>query len=457
MPAHLETFSSCAGPNDAVPHGRMGGIPGLFIAAWTTSTLTKLITAIAGGALWILLFASPATICVVAGIAIIAAAQIKFWYYNRRLLCVRERDCVVGMLLAEPSVSTDGDRKLNVLPAPITKADARSALAVHLDTNRTMLADAGNFPAAQFPAGAPVLPGLAELADGDPTDLVAYMKALVGQTEENEDRPSNIFNQIVIGVVDRLMAVPGLRVYERHLRKLAGDIPSVATFGYIPVDFAPAANPSGNWADADAKNDADFPNPVDDRTDKLNPMFRFDTDHVVPYLHCEIEGNKIAIWMDDIITAAAGILLGCVIFGPLGGYLGGLIFYLLKKLLDWLTGNDGDAGDPDVDWDDPSDEPDGASGDAGDSLLVYGNAIMDTEHGQYFEIHPIRAYYVMGKDGVPGSFDIKDIDDQEAIAKCLRASTAEEEDRPPVILRTHGALLSWGTDTRYAGGAPQIK
>src|SRR4030095_10177966 len=122
MPAHLETFSTCAGPNDAVPHGRMGGIPGLFIAAWPPSTLPKLITAIAGGALWILLFASPATICVVAGIAIIAAAQIKFWYYNRRLLCVRERDCVVGLLLAEPSVSTDGDRKLNVLPAPLTNA-----------------------------------------------------------------------------------------------------------------------------------------------------------------------------------------------------------------------------------------------------------------------------------------------------------------------------------------------
>src|SRR5918994_7075458 len=119
MPAHLETFSTCARPYDAVPHGRMGGIPGLFIAGWTSSTITKILMAIAGGALWILLFASPATICVVAGIAIIAAAQIKYWYYNRRLLCVRDRDCVIGLLLAEPSASTDGDRKLNVLPAPM--------------------------------------------------------------------------------------------------------------------------------------------------------------------------------------------------------------------------------------------------------------------------------------------------------------------------------------------------
>ena len=56
------------------------------------------------------------------------------------------------------------------------------------------------------------------------------------------------------------------------------------------------------------------------------------------------------------------------------------------------------AGQPDVDWDDPAQEPvDGVEGNAGDSVLIYGNAMMDTEHAQYFEIHPVRAYYVMGK------------------------------------------------------------
>jgi hypothetical protein len=89
--------------------------------------------------------------------------------------------------------------------------------------------------------------------------------------------------------------------------------------------------------------------------------------------------------------------------------------------------------------------------------LIYGNAIMDTEHGQYFEIHPVRAFYVMGKDGVPGSFDPADIDDRDAIAKCIRVGSAEEDDRPGVILRDHGALLWWGATTRYAAGAPQIK
>jgi hypothetical protein len=457
MPSHLETFSTCAGPNEAVPHGRMGGIPGLFIAGWTSSTITQILLTFAAGALWILLFASPATICVVAGIAIIAAAQIKFWYYNRRLLCVRERDCVVGLLLAEPSASTDGDRKLNVMPAPLTKDEVRSTLAIHLDTNRAMLNDDVNFPADYFPAGKPILPALNTLIN-NPAELVTYMKALAGSNPADDDRPSHIYNQIVIGVVDRLMAVPGFRVYERHLRKLTADIPSVTTFGYIPVDIAAPSNATASWADPGAKNDSDFFNPVDDRTDKLNPMFRFDNGHAVPYLHCEIEGNTIAIWMDDIITASAGILVGCVFGGPLGGYIGGAIAWLLKKLLDWLTGNDGDAGETDVDWDDPNEEPaDGVAGDSGDSLLIYGNAIMDTEHCQYFEIHPVRAFYVMGKDGVPGSFDIADIDDNEAIAKCLRASSAEEGERPDVILRDHGVLLSWGTDTRYAGGAPHIK
>ena len=320
-----------------------------------------------------------------------------------------------------------------------------------------MLGDDTNFPVEFFPAGKPTLPPLNELS-GDPTKLVAYMKALVGSNPADDDRPSHIYNQIVIGVVDRLMALPQDRIYERHLRKRTADIPSVATFGYIPVDFAPPGNATASWAAADAKNDADFFNPVDDRNDKLNPMFRYDNAHAVPYLHCEIEGNKIAIWMDDIITASIGILAGCIFFGPLGGYIVGAIAWLLKKLLDWLTGNDGDAGETDVDWDDPSDEPvPGVSGNSGDSLLIYGNAIMDTEHGQYFEIHPVRAFYVMGKDGVPGSFDPADIDDKDAIAKCIRVGNAEEDDRPGVILRDHGALLSWGATTRYAAGAPQIK
>lgn len=458
MPAHIETFSTCAGPHEAVPHGRMGGLPGLLIAGWTESDLTQALLALAGGALWILLFAAPATICVMAGLVIIAAVWIKFWYYNRRLLCVRERDCVIGLLLAEPSASTDGDRKLNVLPAPMTKPEVRSILATHLDTNRTMLNDDANFPLDRFPLGKPVLPPKQTLID-DPSKLVDYMRALVGVNPADSDRASNIYNQIIIGVMDRLLAIPALQVYYRHLRKRPADIPSIATFEYIPVDFAPPTNPSGSWADADAKNDSDFFNPVDDRNDKLNPMFRFDNGHAVPYLHCEIEGNWIAVLMDQIITAAAGALVGCVFFGPIGAYVVGALAWLLKWLLDRLTGNDGDAGEPDVDWDDPDEEPaDGVGGDAGDSLLVYGNAIMDTEHGQYFEIHPVRAFYIMGKDGQPIEFDLADIDDKEAIAKCLRVANAEEEDRPDVILREHGTLLSWGTDTRYAGGpAPVIR
>ena len=454
MPAKLETYSTCAAPYDAVPHQRMNGIVGLLIAGWTTSTIGKILLSIAGGALFILLFASPATICVVAGMLIIMAAELKYWYYNRRLLCVRERDCVIGWLLAEPSVSTDGDRKLNVLPAPFTKAEVHSMLATHLDTNRAMLGDAANFPAAWFATGMPALPDLSTL--GDPTKLVEYMKALAGVDPADADRQSNIYNQVVIGVIDRLMAVPGFNIYERHLRKLTAAIPSVTTFGYIPVDFAVPTNASGSWADPDAKNDADFHNPVDDRSDKLNPMFRFDNDHAVPYLHCEIEGNQIAVWMDDIITAAVGALIGCVFFGPLGAYVVGLALWLLKKLLDWLTGNDGEAGEQDFDWDDPI-QPDGEGGDTADSLLIYGNAIMDTEHAQYFEIHPVRAFYVMGKDGVPQSFDPAEIDDKDAIEKCIRVAAAEEEDRPDVILREHGTLLSWGADTRYAGGPPQIK
>ena len=43
---------------------------------------------------------------------------------------------------------------------------------------------------------------------------------------------------------------------------------------------------------------------------------------------------------------------------------------------------------------DPAFDGDRASIELGDVILVYGDWIMDTEHGQYFELHPVRAIYM---------------------------------------------------------------
>ncbi|MCU0285121.1 MAG: hypothetical protein MUF15_01865, partial [Acidobacteria bacterium] len=356
MPTNIETYSTCAGPGTARPHTRIGFPVGTILAIWEGSTIGKILLSLAAGGMIALIFAGPG-ICVMAGIIIIAAAQFRHWYYNERLLCIRSRDCAIGEVIAEPDVATDGDRKLNLLLAPFTRTDLQQLLASHLERNRILLSDPANFPADFFPGGMPILPSAAQLADGDPTNLKSYMSALRGEKEGDEDADSDIYSQVLTGFVDILMQLPPNRVYERFLRKLAFEIPDAATRDYIPVDFAPPSNTIG-WDQPNAINTQTFFNRVMGKTFGLNPMFRYDNRQLSPYLHCEIEGHNIAVWMDDAIFTASGVLAGCIIFGPLGGLALGFLSWLLKKLIDWLSGNDGDAADPEVDWDDPEiDQP----------------------------------------------------------------------------------------------------
>lgn len=441
MPSNLETFSICAGPGTAVPHTRMGGLTGTVIAGWVTSDLTKALTLIIGGTLittLVILFGWGA-ICFIGPLAIVVATEIKDWYYHRRLLCIRDRDCAVGEIVAEPTTATDGDRKLNLLLNPLRRSDVVTALTDHLMTNQAMLTtpDPVVFPAPKFLGGPPIF---------DLTDLKSYMGSLQGG-----DTPSYVHAQITIGWLDRLLSVGANTTYGRFYRKDPAHITDVATWTYIPTDFAPADNPTANWADPDARSNWSGTNHVDAKADQpLNPMFRFDSDHLVPYLHTEIEGHNIQIWMDDVITAATGLTIGCLICGPVCGIIVGGLLWLLKKLLDWLTGNDGDAGEADVDWTEPGEATD-VHGRAGDVAAVYGNWIMDTEHGQYFEIHPVRAYYVLSPTEA-GEYQPSEKDAAEAQRRCNLMRDAEENDRPPQIEKTEAALLAWGLTTRYAGG-----
>jgi hypothetical protein len=414
-----------------------------MIAGWVTSDLTKALTLIIGGALittLIILFGWGA-ICFIGPLAIVVATEIKDWYYNRRLLCIRDRDCAVGEVVAEPTTATDGDRKLNLLLNPLRRADVTTALTDHLMTNQAMLTTPDT---AVFPGGPPPF---------DLSDLRAYMSSLQGG-----DTPSYVHAQVTIGLLDRLLSVPANTTYARFYRKDPAHITDGATWDYIPNDFAPADNPTAKWSDPNARSNWTGMNQVDEKAGQpLNPMFRFDSDHLVPYLHTEIEGHNIQILMDDVITAAAGLMIGCLICGPLCGIVAGFLLWLLKKLLDWLSGNDGDAGGVDVDWAEPGEATD-VHGRAGDVVAVYGNWIMDTEHGQYFEIHPVRAYYVLSPTAA-GEYQPSEKDAAEARRRCNLIRDAEENDRPPQIEKTEAALLAWGLTTRYAGGggnAPTI-
>jgi hypothetical protein len=113
-----------------------------------------------------------------------------------------------------------------------------------------------------------------------------------------------------------------------------------------------------------------------------------------------------------------------------------------KWLIDQLTGNDGSPGEPDLDVDDPDFPADGVEDRVGDVVVTYGNWIMDTEHHNYFEIHPVRAWYLVARNSVGEAvlvdgnlqqeefgyenFDITQVDDARRDSICAAIDGAED-------------------------------
>lgn len=460
MPRHLETFSTCAGPGTARPHTALGGLAGFIIRAWYFSGVLTIVGGLAFLA-GIILATGPMGWCITAALVIVALSEIKDWYYNGRLLCIEDDQCAVGTVISEPTAAFDGDRKLNLLLAPYTQLETRLALMAHIDRNRDMLSEPANFLDGFHPGGPPPVPSATEMS-GDPSSLQDYLRALAGSDPADGDADSNMYNQIVIGLVDTLLLPANVgadgnpkNFQSRFLREEVAAIPDQATRDAIEQD----TDAGVNWQGPAAKSEV-----------ALNPMFRFENHHTVPYLHCEIEGNYIAVLLDGFIAALAGFVVGCVILGPLAGLaLGGLI-WLIKKLIDWISGNDGDAAEPDIDWDDPdfTGYP-GVTETTGDVVVTYGDWIMDTEHHEYFEIHPVRAYYLVasnslgedepvlveGNEGqvvVGPNFDPTRITAADAREMCAMVGRAEESDSDDVIYVESRRALSFGMATRYGGG-----
>jgi len=460
MPRNLDTFTKCAGPGVARPHTAMGGLAGFIISAWYFSGVLTII----GGLFFlvgIVLAAGPLGWCIAAAAIILALAEIKHWYYNERLLCIRDNECTIGTVISEPSAAFDGDRKLNLMPAPFTQLEIRLALMTHLDRNRSMLTDASNFTDGFHPSGPPTLPTIAQMS-GNPTLLQDYMKSLVGTDPADSGGESNIYNQTVIGLVDTLLLPSNVDLngnpknfFERFYRKVNSVITDATTWNAIPQDH----DNTVNWQGQNARSSA-----------ALNPMFRFDDNHTVLYLHCEVEGNYLEILLDDFIIALTAFTIGCTVLGPIGGAILGFLAWLFKKIIDWISGNDGDAGEPDIDWDDPNftGYP-GATETTGDVVATFGNWIMDTEHHQYFEIHPVRAYYVIARnalgadapvlvDGnenqvvVGDNFDPTHIDADTAAGICRIVASAEAQDPDSTVPVTGKVALSYGMMATYGGG-----
>src|SRR5204862_5801421 len=140
-----------------------------------------------------------------------------------------------------------------------------------------------------------------------------------------------------------------------------------------------------------------------------------------------------------------------------------ILVILIANFIDNLTGG-GDAGLPDVDYEDEvGDMP---TQNDGDVVAAYGRWIMDTEHGEYFEIHPVTAYYVMARDGLTTDPQLLDSAAErkergferyanDEITKEMRDEICrlickyENSDPAGVILLRAPQLLSFGLTTQY--------
>src|SRR5688500_13220801 len=120
MPRGLPRFAYCAAPGAAKSHKTLGGLLGVLVSRWVSSKVVASFVAAFFGPVVPMLILVGCFVIIPATIAIVALLQdAKDWYYRTRLLCIEDRDnCVLGSVLHEPEVSTDGDRKMDLLLAP---------------------------------------------------------------------------------------------------------------------------------------------------------------------------------------------------------------------------------------------------------------------------------------------------------------------------------------------------
>lgn len=474
MPRDIPTHTVCAGPGVARSHKQIGGLAGVLITAFFANKLFT-VGAFLLFLVGLILISNPITWAAFGAAIIIALTEFKNWYYFGRLLCIRDRDCAIGTVISEPTAAFDGDRKLNLMLAPYPQRACVETLLDHIATNEAMLIDSANFNDPPFHTSAPALPVAAQ-RENDFNILSNYMRALQSDDPDNEDQDAHMYRQVLVGVMDRLMSDPVRNFYNRFYRKDANHVPLGSTlWDHIPEDHDPAVN----WQAANAQSNRTHFNLYENRSDTLNPMFRFDTSHLVPYLHCEIDGYYIKLLVDNLILAfatwlAAMIALWALLgpLAPLAALVIALLVFLFKWLVDKITGNDGDASEPDIDWDDPDVPDEGEVERVGDVVVAYGNWIMDSEHFNYFEIHPVRAYYIVARNSlgtepvlVNGNleqeefghenFDPSQITAVRADEICRIITRAEEDQPDDVILRQGATMLSYGMATHYAGGGAQ--
>jgi hypothetical protein len=468
MPRDVPTFTTCAGPGTARSHKQLGlsaPLVAQLVDVWESGgpvfgsisaalifltevvvTVGIIVITLGGGAglaagwVWALL--------------IIANLEtVKHWYYHERLLCVSDDDeCLIGTVLSRPEIAFDGDRKLNLIPTPLIRDDHIVMLVTHLDANRDLLTaetSLPDFPPQGFNPASPLNSDLASLA--------RYMDAV-----DQADQQLSI--QMQVGTVARLMS-------DNNTSTFFPGEPKNYFNRFYRKDTAFIAQGSALWdaipRDNDATVDWEQPNAHSDR--KLNPMFRFESKDLAFYVHCELEGDRIRDLIDSLIIGIWAFMTTLTIVTLISGFgwgiVGGLIALIVAGLLSYFISGvllGSAAEDPNIDWDDEDANQDGIPDQPGDLIVVRGPQIMDTEHENYFEVHPVRAYYLVARGDEdapelvePGQalrrFDPRLVSKERADNICAMIDPSEDDPADSVEITVSDAL-SFGMETPYSGG-----
>lgn len=401
MPSIEEHFTTCADPGEAHEFSvgenialflLLGGLQGFI--AWVTLKLLGAPCSVAVAIVW------GAVLGLVSELGL-----FNDWYYEKRLMCIRRATCAAGLLVGRPFAACDGDRKVDLLLSPFGLFEVEADMA-------WAAANALSSAGGGFPAPPPR------------TDYLASRSLRL-----------EYVNGVVGGSGPQL--APGARLSDDHRKQLYFEIVHKYMFT-APQPGAPDRTFQSHFhiRDAAAMGNAAFANSDDDSGTDGNPMYRFEHEpvsgpgfvgtvfcdwllghpseeapepRIVPYLHCEIEGNRldrgIFNLMMTLLAFAGGYTAACIVCSA---YLGdspwcaaialvvaAILAVLAWLLMKWLNDpEDGEADAVSIDVPAPNELNDaGWDEDAGDLVLVVGDWIMDVEHDQYFEIHPVTSWY----------------------------------------------------------------
>ncbi len=358
MPRNLPQYANCAAPGDSYPMSAgniaLTAFGSLFFGGLAGGLYAMVVSALEGAAelgciLGIVFLATLVT----------GAAMFKSWYYNARLMCIQHDQCSAGTVVDEPTVSTDGDRKINLLLAPFSVEETEQLMVETLDGMRGTLSN---------------VPALIDLQNRQ--IRFDYVRGLSDPDQQ----------RVYADLIDnRMFGQPG-RAFLRH---------------YFRRDEARMGTPAFNES-------------PDDTAIPSNPMFRYDGPILVPYMHNEVDGYILGKFLDNLLVALVTALVAytalCALCatvgipdalcGPGAAVLAALLALLALILATAINPpSDGDASEIDVDVEDPDFDAPPTEMRRGDVVFVFGNWIMDEEHENYFEIHPVKAWHLLCQRG----------------------------------------------------------